>query len=121
MEILLNVKRNAGNKLSQLHKIQTIFLCKMADIGLDACHIVKSFFPGAFVDNIAGALLRLHIDFADILRDNAEGNKLYATDKADNTGHARPAGDCLAAERCDKCPKAADKAYQCNNYTKGHD
>ena len=70
------------------------------------------FLPGALADDIARALLGLHIDLADILGDDAEADQLHAADEADDAGHARPAGDRPAAQRGDQGPDTEDEAHE---------
>ena len=69
-------------------------------------YVLRKFYPQ---DELRAAL-GLHVDLADVLGNDAEAQDLHAADKADDAGHAGPAGHGLADQRVDQRPDAADEA-----------
>ena len=66
-------------------------------------------------------MLGFHVYLADILAYDAEADELHAADKADDAGHARPAGDCPAGQRGDERPYNAHEAEKRDDDAEAHD
>ena len=74
--------------------------------------------PRAVTDDVAGAALGFHVDLADVLADHAQADQLYAGNKADDAGHAGPAGYGGTQQRFHNGPDHADKADERHNNAK---
>ena len=72
--------------------------------------------PRAVTDDVAGAALGFHVDLADVLADHAQADQLYAGNKADDAGHAGPAGYGGTQQRFHNGPDHADKAFYFSLY-----
>lgn len=65
-----------------------------------------------FADDIARPVLGFHVDFSDILADNAKADELNTSQGTHNTDHAGPAGNRIAAKIGYQGIQNADKAHR---------
>lgn len=110
--------------MTQLYvKTRTVFSCAGLML-LPFCYIA---YIGILLvirpltDNVPRSLLYLHIYLSDILTDNADGDKLYSAQKADDADSRSPAAGSVSEKSLNDSPYHSYEAYGSYHHAESED